>query len=581
MPVNNKIKINFGKRLSIWGFVVAILVCSETSFALPMIPMAFNGSLGYTYSYIKSDQAESETSSITANVSGAGFVWQPWFITLGVGLSVGFAESNSNTGSGGTSTSTYSGNIQFTVFPQSRFPFVMSLSRTDSQLENTGAVFNTDDHYVNYRIFMSQTYYGATGYVARLSYDHNAFESDRSDSSSDSVSASFRARESRHRYSVNANYTTSERSNSSLKPNTELLEFRHNYSSGPDMGVSSLASYTRNDSGVGGGIGVFQNAQANSTFSWRPIDRPYTLSGGARVSTSDSGSGIQTNSLAANIGSSVRVTRSLRVLALASISATDSDTVQTVNSTQSISGNYSSQQYFVGSFSWNWNGSAGFNNSFTSIDDESKSIQNLATSLGQTLNRSWSIGRTSTMNLAFSQSGSASKSTDVDEPIYGLGHGMSLGWSRSGLSSSTFFSVSMSDTRTFGETDTSFQQLTAQLTQRQAVSRVSAISANVTFQASQQDIPEIDSPSQPKTLAANLTYTNARTFGIYPLRFSAKLTYNKRFADQEVSGYETLQSENRFDYRIGLLTTNAVFRIITTQGGATSESLTFSITRSF
>jgi len=558
-----------------------MLVLSEVSFALPMVPMAYNGSLGYTYSYLKSDEAESENSSITANISGTGFVWQPWFVTLGVGLSVGFAEANSNAGASGTSTTTASGNVQFTVFPQSRFPFVMSLSRTDSRLENTGAAFRTDDHYINYRIFMSQTYYGASGYVARLSYDHNAFESDRSDSSSDSLSASYRAKQRRHRYSANANYTTSERSNSSLEPNTSLLEFRHNYSSGPDMGVASLASYTRNDSGVGGGVGVFQNAQANSTFSWRPIDRPYTLSGGARVSTSDTSGGFKTNNLATNIGASYRVTRALRFLALASISATDSDAVQSVNSTQSVSATYSSQQYFVGRFSWNWNGSAGFNNSQTTIDEESESVQNVASSLGQTLNRNWSVGRTSTLNVAFTQSGSVSKSTDIDEPVYGLGHGMSLGWSRSGLSSSTFSSVSVSDTRTFGDVDTSFQQLTAQLTQRQALSRVSALSANVTFQASQQDISETESPSQPKTLAANVTYTNARTFGIYPLRFSAKLTYNRRFEDEQVNGSETLESENRFDYRIGLLTTNATFRIITTEGGSTSESLTFSITRSF
>ncbi len=546
-----------------------------------MVPMAYSGSLGYTYSYIKSEDAESENSSLTANISGSGFIWQPWFVTLGVGLSIGIADANSSTGGSSTSTTTGSGNIQFTVFPQSRFPFVMSLSRTDSRLENTGATFSADDYYVNYRIFMSQTYYAVSGSVARFSYDHNAFESERSDSSSDSVSASYRAKKRRQSYSVNANYSTSERSNSSLKPNTSLLEFQHDYSSGPDMSVSSLASYTRNDSGADGDMGIFQNAQANSTFSWRPIDRPYTLSGGARIATSESGTGAESNSLATNIGASYRVTRSLRVLALASVSATEADSTQSVNSAQSVSASFSSQQYFVGRFSWNWSSSAGVNNSYTTIDDESESVQNVAGSLGQTLNRSWSVGRTSSMNLAFSQNGSASKSTDIDEPVYGLGHGVSMGWSRHGISASTFSSVTVSDTRTFGDTETSFQQLTGQLTQRNALSRVSALSANVTFQASQQEISQTESPSQPKTLAANITYTNARTFGIYPLRFSAKLSYNRRFEDDQVSGSETLESENRFDYRIGLLTTNATFRIMTTEGGTTSESLTFSITRSF
>ncbi len=546
-----------------------------------MIPMAYSGSLGYTYSYLKSNEAESENSSLTANISGTGFIWQPWFVTLGFGLSFGIAESNSNTSTSGTSTTTYSGNIQFTVFPQSRFPFIMSLSRTDSRLENTAASFQADDHYINYRLFMSQTYYGVSGYVARLSYDHNSFESDRSDSSSDNFSASFRARKRHHRFYATANYSMSERSTSDLEPSSGLLEARHNYAPGTELQVTSLANYTRNDAGVADNRGLFQNVQANSNFSWRPIDRPYTLNGGARVSASESGGGSKTNNLATNIGASYRASRSLRFIAQASASATETDSQQSVFSTLSANGSYNSQQYFVGRFNWNWNGAAGLSNSTSSLNDTTESIQNYSVSLGQNFSRPFTIGRTSTMNFAFTQNGNASKSSELDDPSYGLGNGLSLGWSRRGISSGTFSSIAFSDTRSWGITDTTFQQLLWQFTQRNALSRVSALSATATFQATKQDIPETDTPSQPMTLSANITYTNSRTFGIYPLRFSSKWTYNKRFEDEEVSAQETLESENRFDYRIGLLTTNVTFRIMTTQGGTTTESLTFSITRAF
>ncbi|HEY5603440.1 MAG TPA: hypothetical protein VIM41_10040 [Gammaproteobacteria bacterium] len=569
-----------GKPLGYWIILGLLWVCSEACFALPLVPMAYSGSLGYYYSYIKAEEAESETALLTATISGNGFVWQPWFVTLGIGLSIGYSDSNSNTG-GGSSSTTGSGNLQFSVFPQSRFPFVLSLSVTDSRLENTAAAFTADDHFINYRLFMSQSYFSAGGSVARLSYDHNEFESDRSDSSSDNISASFYSKTRRHRYGANANYSTSERSNSDLKPENSLLEFQHDYSTGSDMSVSSLASYTENDSGVGGDAGVFQITQANSVFSWRPIDRPYTLSGGARIATSESGGGDKTDNLATNIGANYRLTRSLNVLALATISATDTDTTQTVTDTESVTVNYSSLQYFVGGFSWNWNAGAGFNNSHTSVDDDSESEQNIAGSLGQTLNRSWATGRNSTMNIAFSQNGSATKSTDADEPVYGLGNGVSLGWSRRGIRSSTYSSLSLSDSRSFGETDTSFQQLLGQLTQRNELSRVSSLSANVLFQANRLDSSEAASPAEPKSLAASLTYLNSRTFGIFPLRFGAELEYHKQFEDNGIKGSETLELENRFDYQIGLLTTNMTFRIMNTVGGATSESLTFSITRTF
>ncbi|MGD8642142.1 MAG: hypothetical protein PVG89_16005, partial [Gammaproteobacteria bacterium] len=107
------------------------------------------------------------------------------------------------------------------------------------------------------------------------------------------------------------------------------------------------------------------------------------------------------------------------------------------------------------------------------------------------------------------------------------------------------------------------------------------ISASINFQASQQELDEGEDPSSPQTMTANVTYNNGRFFSIYALRFSTKLTYNKRFKDDEFEGSETTESETRFDYRVGLLTTSLTFRIMEVVGGTTTESLTFSATRTF
>jgi hypothetical protein len=82
-------------------------------------------------------------------------------------------------------------------------------------------------------------------------------------------------------------------------------------------------------------------------------------------------------------------------------------------------------------------------------------------------------------------------------------------------------------------------------------------------------------------MTANVVYTNGRFLGIYPLRFSTKLTYNKRFETDDREGAETTESETRFDYRVGLLTTSLTLRIMEVVGGTTTESLTFSATRTF
>jgi hypothetical protein len=581
MPV---IKTTISKIIRAFGgcsLVVFTLCYSQNTSALPMVPMTYSGSLGYTYSYIKADQAESETSTLTTAVSGSGFVWQPWFVTLGVGLSVGLTDSNSNLGGSGTASTVVSGNIQFTVFPQSRFPFSMTISRSDSRSENTSAAFTAQDHFVNTRIYMSQTYYGRSGYVARASYDHSKLDTGRSDSTSDTVSASFRAKKRHQRFSANAGYSTSERSNSDLKPSNASVELQHNYTPGSELGVTSSTSYTHSDSGVSGDRGVFQNVQASSVFSWRPIDRPYTLSGGARIAASDSGGGSTTRNVSTNIGTSYRLTRSLRMLAQASISATDTDAQQSVRSSESVSMNYNSQQYFVGGFNYNWNAGTSLNNSNSKVDDVTDSQQNVSVSAGHSFSRAWATGRSSTFNMGITQSGNASKSSESDQANYGVGHGLGLGWSRRGPSSATFSSLSLSDSHTFGEQETSFQQLYLQLTQRNTLSRVSAISASINFQTSKQDLADSEGTDNPKTMNASVTYRNARIFGIYALRFSTKLTYNKRFATGDVNASETTESENRFDYRVGLLTTSLTFRIMQVDTGTTTESFTFSATRSF
>lgn len=568
-------------RHKYWAIgLLGILFCQQ-SFALPLIPMTYSGSVSYNYGYSKAERAENETTTLSTTIAGTGFIWQPWFVTLGVGLSVGLSESNSNTSGSGSASTVTSGNLQFTLFPQSRFPFVLSLSRTDSRLENTGTSFSADSHTVNTRIYLSQTYYGRSGYIVRVSWDHNKLDSERSISKNDSINASFRGRHAKHSYSANAGYNRSERSNSPLKPSNSRIEVQHNYIPSTELGLSSTGSYTRNDSGQSGNTAIFENVQVSSVFGWRPIDRPYTITGGARIASADSGSGVESKSMSTNVGASYQFTRSLRALASALVNVAETAGSKVVSSSESASINYFSQQFFIGGFSWNWNSALGFSNSNNDINGVKDSQQNGTLSLGHSFNRIWAIGRVSTFNFAFTENGSISKSSEQDEPNYGVGHGLGFGWSRRTATSGSFANVSISDSRTTGENSTTFQQLSAQITQRNTLSRVSSLSANVGYQASRQELSEAEGESSnPETLYANATYTNSRMFGIYPLRFSTALSYNKRLAGGGNDSARIL-SENRLDYRIGLLTTALSFRIMQVEGGTTSETLNFTVTRSF
>jgi len=554
---------------------------SGVAWALPLIPMTYNGSLSYYYIYSKADKAESETATLSGTFNGNGFVWQPWFISLGVGVSVGLTESNSNySGNGDTSTVT-SGELNMTVFPRSRFPFMLAISRTDSRLNNSLTSFSSDNHYINYRYYLSQAYYGINGSLARLSWDHNQFESELSDSKSDTVSATYRGRARHHRYSIDAGYTEVERSGSDAKPSSSRLEAQHNYSPGTELSVNSSASYTRNDSDLSGGASVFETVQATSVFGWRPIDRPYSITGGARIATSDSGSSVQSKSMSTNIGTAYRLTRSVRIVANALVSASETGDSQTVTTSENASMNYFSQQYLVGGFNWGWNSDLGFSNSDTKVDDTSDNQQSKFFNIGHNFNRNWALSRFSTFSFTFTENGSVSDNSDQDKRQYGLGHGLTLGWSRRGLSSATYSNVTITDTRTAGETTSSYQQLYAQLTQRNILTRVSSLSASITYQATNQDIQDaINDQPAPRLMTANAVYTNSRAFGVYALQFSTRLTYHKRL-DEASFNSETTESESRLDYHIGLLTTGLSYRIMQVAGGALSENINFSLTRTF
>ena len=96
------------------------------------------GSVGYTYSYAKSSNVESEVNAIRVNLNGSSVIWQPWFATMSAGLGLGLATSE-NTSSNAPENDFTSSNVNlgFAVFPLSRFPFQLtySLNRNETRSE--------------------------------------------------------------------------------------------------------------------------------------------------------------------------------------------------------------------------------------------------------------------------------------------------------------------------------------------------------------------------------------------------------------------------------------------------------------
>ena len=288
---------------------------------------------------------------------------------------------------------------------------------------------------------------------------------------------------------------------------------------------------------------------------------------------------------------------------------TESNNTTATQATGSGTLSYSSEQYLLGGFNYNFGlgfgvGTAYINverdntNSPEPVEDEKRDSTTGSTSFGHSLSRTWVAGRASTVNLGLSQNLGAGISTEDDSTRYSFGHSLTAGWSTRHLNGSTYGSFSASDARTFSNINSDFQQIQADLNHARTLSRVSAMLASLAVgwsrQAQELDdagdnqdpvqtAPGFDSSSSTNYFRFLTSYRNSRMFGIYPLRFLARLRYIASNLDEEDEGFanSTVEGDAKFSYNIGLLTTSLTLDATYNLTGTSNYGINFQISRAF
>lgn len=541
-----------------------------------------SGSASINYGYVTAEGSASESTGVSASANAAGYFWQPWFATSAFGLTVGLTRSATE---GGSENSTWalSGRIGLEVFPRSRYPFSFSLNRSDSQLDYVNNLNVTSSNkFVNTRIFMRQSYIGRRSLLADISWVHNQNESRFDDSKSDSLNASLRVKRESHFFHASSSYATNKSATSNIQPQNLLLAANHDYVPGTELSVSTTGSYINNQTKTIGATISSEVSQAGSFFSWRPEHKPFTFSGGARLSsaTSSSGGDQESNDFSVNSGMDYRFTTRLKLLANLAAGATDTDSIQSVRSSGALSLSYNSDQYLFGGFNYSWNvvGSGSSSNSET--DGVREKTQALSLALGQRAMRSWSLSRSSSLNTSFSMTGSYNDDLDSEkENTTTIALGANTGMNFRGRRGTTFLSVSGSSSVSSGETDSAFSMLNGVVSRNQVINRLSSMSGNVTVQTTAQQLDGGDITTT-KSAFATGNYLHGRVFGVYALKFSSGLSYQKSF-DDETDSKDTLDWQNRFEYRVGLLDTALLVRMLKTSGTDPTTSVNFRATRTF
>ena len=565
-----------------------LLVVSEAHAAFGgLVPLVHSGQVSYNYGYAQNAGTESESTRLLVGWQASGFIWRPWFATTSMALNVGLSSSQTTTTS--SEGTVGSGNLTFGIFPRSRFPFSMSYSRTDSrseQFQDFSQVSGSTSYRVT-RLALRQAYrpraYNQL-YIAR--YNSTNFDGGGYGSDSVNYGLDYQLRASRQTFSASAFHSGTKVSGVSSESKSDFVSLNHVYTPSGELGVNSLISHVQVD--PGGAAAISKDSQAFSSFFWRPEHRAFSVSGGVRLSETKTEGTVDstTRSLNTNLGLGYRVSRALSLNASASVGTSDNEASQTLSTSQAVSLSYSGKRYQFDGFNYGWGWGSSVSNSTSKTESggvsNTSDRQNSSLNIGHNLGKTWAVSRTSSLSGSFSQSASGNKNSESDVVGKSLSHGASLGWNMRGTRGSAYVALQASDSRTYGEKDAIFNQVSLNLSSDVTFNRLSNMSGNATVQASNGET-ENDSgdviKTESKSAVGSLSYRHTRPFGIYNLNFTAAVNASTQLDTSTPS--TSWRAESTFSYALGLLSTSLNFRVSESAGGTMSKSMNFQATRTF
>ena len=571
--------------LMVMGCALAVLPFGAARAAFSsFIPLNWGGTISYSYGYI-SAATESERMQLLGTVNAGGYIWQPWFASTSAALSLGLTNSETTTSS--TDSNTATGTFSFSVFPFSRFPFSLTYTRSDSRTASfsdltqlTGNLY----HQLS-RLSLRQLYSSRGGSLSTLWYYRSDFSGAEVSSLTETYGLTYQVQSAPNTLLLAANYSASESSESSARPESLVLSLNHIYNPSPESGVTNLLTYLVSDSDLG--MSEASVTQGSSSFYWRPEHRALNVTGGVRASKSESSGGSDRRSLDTNLGVNYRITRRASVRAGLTVGTAEGGNSQSLTSSQSLGISYSSHRYPLGAgFNWGWATSGSAGNTLSRTDSlgvkETSSTRSVGGGLTHNLGGQWSLGRVSSLNVGFSQGLSASKSSAVDEVSRTFNNSFNMSSNYRGRRGATYGSIQLSDSRSMGDREAVFQRAAINLSQDLSISRLSTMTGNVALDANRQEYQLASGSTETgyrRYANISLYYQNQRPFGIYNLRFLSRFSASKEIGDDIPS--QRLDWDNRFQYSLGLLSTSASFRMMQNGEGVPVKSLYFQATRSF
>lgn len=584
MPKSNKLNKTILLTALIFIFAQSTLVYSAP-------PIRTSGSLSSSFGQRDFNGGETRTSSWIniATISASSYIWQPWFALVNGSVSLSTIEQNSD--SSDTKTEALFGNLQFSLFPSSRFPFLFYASKsqndTKAQLIDrsiTSTVVGLSQKYTNKR--GNQSYSG--------SYEHTKRDNfDASTTTNDQIKFAGRLR-------LEDNLLSSSLDYSKLKSTIELdstnysFSARHSFSGIDNLSVENLITATQSQLDFINTVSDTKNDQFSSYITWKPAGRSdLHITGNFLASNleqsiteknpSPSGDPNQSSvspfinlnqGLVYNYNNNISINQSANV----NRSKAGGDNITTANESGSIS--YTSDTLDTDIGTYNWNISSSLNQSHGS---DTPSATALSVQTGHTFSKEFTVDEETKLSASINQSISYSTSTRVSDSS-ALSHSANVNWSKTIPRNNLSIRLNISDSRNDSAGGTTFRLLNIQVNDDYRYGRNTTINSSLTFQKTWQNSDEDNATSQNSNGQIGLVkqrFLNIPTlFFNSVLKFSQQNTSNQEEFIAENTSSNDNSWENKLTYRIGLLEAKATLDFLKNEGDY-DQIFTIQFTRYF
>ena len=282
---------------------LAALAGMGYSVSADAIPIDVSGSVGYDFRSLKDPQGtQTIDNQLLGTLNISTFIWRPWLATTELAFTGTFDDTKYDNSSSTAKTEILTGEMHLNVLPQSRSPFQLIFTESDSRVDNFSVdqpLVTFKDQYKTRRLQLMQSYITDGGNRFQGIYDRNTYDSKNTGNfSSDKFGLEGDIRLPRNHIIGNANYETLTQT-SDAQPETidthkqdkAYFNINHFWYPTSAIRVDSMVSYNNSTENVNLPLlssnqlqdSTTDLAQLSSFVFYRPEQRPLTLSGGMRI----------------------------------------------------------------------------------------------------------------------------------------------------------------------------------------------------------------------------------------------------------------------------------------------------------